>query len=48
MDKPSDWVDLTQWLGYYPEGWVKHLTQPLVENNPITGFAHILPALGCI
>uniref|UniRef100_A0A671MG23 Neurturin n=1 Tax=Sinocyclocheilus anshuiensis TaxID=1608454 RepID=A0A671MG23_9TELE len=27
-----------QWLGYYPEGWVKHLTQPLGQNSPIAGF----------
>ncbi len=35
MDKPSNWVVLTQHLGYYPEGWVKHLTQPLGQKNPI-------------
>ncbi len=46
MDKPSDWVVLTQQLGYCPEGWVKHLTQLLVENNPIAGFVHILPSAG--
>ncbi len=34
MDKPSDWVVFTQRLGYCPEGWVKHLTQLLVENKP--------------
>ncbi len=45
MDKPSDWVVLTQRLGYCPEGWVKHLTQMLVENNPIAGFVHILPSI---
>ncbi len=28
-------------LGYCPEGWVKHLTQMLVENNPIVGFVLI-------
>ncbi len=43
MDKPSDWVVLTQHLGYYPEGWVKHLAQPLGQKNPITGFVHIFP-----
>ncbi len=33
MDEPSDWVVLTQRLGYCPEGWVKYLTQLLGENN---------------
>ncbi len=42
MDKPSNWVVLTQRLGYCPEGWVKHLTPLLVENNPTNGFVHIL------
>lgn len=37
MDKPSNWVG----LGYYPEGWVKHLTQPLGQSNPVAGFVHI-------
>ncbi len=46
MDKPSDWVVLTQLLGYCPEGLVKLLTQLLVENNPIAGFVHILPSAG--
>ncbi len=46
MDEPSDRVVLTQWLGYCPEGWVKHLTQRLVENNPIAEFVHILPSAG--
>ncbi len=36
----------TQRLGYCPEGWFKHLTQLLVENNPIAGFVHILPSAG--
>ncbi len=35
-----------QRLGYCPEGWFKHLTQLLVENNPIAGFVHILPSTG--
>ncbi len=42
MDKPSDWDVLTQRFDYHPEGWVKHYTQLLVENNPIAGFVHIL------
>ncbi len=46
MNKPSDWVVVTQRLGYCPEGWVKHLTQFLVESNPIAGFVHILPSTG--
>ncbi len=46
MDKPSDWVVLTQRLGYCPEGWDKHLTQLLIENNPIAWFVHILPSAG--
>ncbi len=46
MDKPSNWVVLTQRLGYYPECWVKHLTQPLCQNNPIAGFVNILPSTG--
>ncbi len=46
MDKPSNWVALTQRLGYYPEGWVNHLTQPLGQNNPVTGFVHISPSTG--
>ncbi len=37
MDKPSDWVVLTQRLGYCSKGWVKHLTQLLIESNPIAG-----------
>ncbi len=37
---------LTQQLGYCPQGWVKHLTQLLVENNPIAGFVHILASAG--
>ncbi len=46
MDKPSDWVVLTQRLGYCTEGLVKQLTQLLVENYPIAGFVHILPSAG--
>ncbi len=46
MDKSSYWVVLTQRLGYYPEGWVKHLTQPLDQNNPVAGFVHISPSTG--
>ncbi len=46
MDKPSNWVVLTKQLGYYPEGWVKHLTQILGQNNPIAGFVHISPSTG--
>ncbi len=38
----------TQCLGYCPEGWVKHLTQLLVENNPACVLFNIYPALGCI
>ncbi len=38
---PAIGLFLTQRLGYCPEGWVKHLTQQLVENNPIAGFVHI-------
>ncbi len=41
-------VVFTQWLGYYPEGRVKHLTQLLVENNPACVLSNIYPALGCI
>ncbi len=26
MDEPSNWIVFTQRLGYYPEGWVKHLS----------------------
>ncbi len=45
------WVkyEQTQQLGCFdpdcPGGWVKHLTQLLVENNPIAGFVHILPSI---
>ncbi len=50
MGKPSDWVVLTQYLGYYPEGLVKQLTQPLGQNNTIAGFvpkfAYILLSAG--
>ncbi len=46
MDKPSDWVVLTQHLGYYPEGWVKHLAQPLGQKNTIADFVHILSSAG--
>ncbi len=46
MDKPSDCVGLTQRLSYCPEDWVKHLTQLLVENNPVAGFVHTLPSAG--
>ncbi len=42
MDKPSDWVVFTQRLGYCPEGWVKHLTQLLVENKPACVLSNIL------
>ncbi len=47
MDKPSDWVVLTQQLGYWPEGWVKYLTLKFnPENNPIAGFVQrYLPAI---
>ncbi len=38
----------TQRLGYCPEGWVEHLTQLLVENNPACVLSNIYPALGCI
>ncbi len=38
----------TQRLCYCPEGWVKHLTQLLVENNPACVLSNIYPALGCI
>ncbi len=31
---------------FWPSGWVKHLTQLLVENNPIAGFVHILLSAG--
>ncbi len=44
MDEPSDWVVFTQRLGYCPEGWVKHLTQLLVENNPACVLSNIYPA----
>ncbi len=43
---PAIEVVLTQRLGYYPEGLVKHLTQPLGQNNPIAGFVHISPSAG--
>ncbi len=46
MEKPRNWVVLTQRLGYYPEGSKKHLTQPLGQNNPIPGFFHISPCTG--
>ncbi len=36
----------TQHLGYYLEGWVKNVTQQLVDNNPIRGFVHIVPSAG--
>ncbi len=29
-----------------PSGWVKHLTQLLVENTPVAGFVHILLSAG--
>ncbi len=48
MDEPSDWVVFTQRLGYCPEGWVKHLTQLWVENNPACVLSNIYPALVCI
>ncbi len=35
-------------VGYCPEGWVKHLIQLLVENNPACALSNIYPALGCI
>ncbi len=38
---PAIGLFLAQRLGYCPEGCVKHLTQLLVENNPIAGFVHI-------
>ncbi len=45
---PSDWVVKTQRFGYGTEGWVKHLTQLLFENNPACIRSNIYPALGCI
>ncbi len=48
MYKPNNCVVLTQQLGYYPEGWVKHLTQPLGQNNPIPGFVHISTNTGWV
>ncbi len=35
LNKTQHWVKYgqTKRLGYCPEGWVKHLTQLLVENN---------------
>ncbi len=48
MDERSDWAVFTQRLGYCPEGWVKHLMQLLVENNPACVLSNIFPALGCI
>ncbi len=43
-----DWVASIQRVGYWPEGWVKHLTKLLVENNPACVLSNIYPALGCI
>ncbi len=37
---PAIGLFLTHRSGYCPEGWVKHLAQLLVENNPIAGFVH--------
>ncbi len=39
MDKPSDWVVSDPAVGLRLG---KHLTQLLVENNPIAGFVHFL------
>ncbi len=36
---------MTQRLGYCPNDWVKHLTQLLVQNNPIAGVVHILTSV---
>ncbi len=35
LNTTQSWVKYgqTKRLGYCPEGWVKHLTQLLVENN---------------
>ncbi len=44
MDKPSDLIVFIQQLGYCPEGWVKHLTQLLTENNPACVLSNIYPA----
>ncbi len=50
LNTTQRWVKYgrTQRLGYYPEGWVKHLTQLLVENNPACVLSDIYPAVGCI
>ncbi len=50
LNKTQDWIKYgrTQRLGYCPEGWVKHLTQLLVENNPACVRSNIYLALGCI
>ncbi len=40
LNKTQRWVKYyqPQQLDFCPEGWVKHLTQRLVENNLIAGF----------
>ncbi len=48
MDEPSNRVVFTQQLGYCSEGWVKHLTQLLVENNPASVLSNNYSTLGCI
>ncbi len=45
MDEPSNWVVLTQRLGYCPEGWVKHSTLLFVENKPAYILSNIYTGL---